>query len=71
MTTPLTEIRLLTPAQAAVYLGCSESKVYRLVNEGRLRALDGIGKGWRIDRLDCDRFVDETQAVKPIVKAGR
>lgn len=67
---PLNEKRLLTPAEAAVYLATNETRIYRLVNTGKLRAVRDVhGRGMRIDRLDCDRLVDEASIVKPIEAA--
>lgn len=68
---PLTEKRLLTIPETALYLGCSVGKVYALIDDGSLRAVDGIGRGRRIDRIDCDRLVDDTRSVGPIKGWGK
>jgi excisionase family DNA binding protein len=60
MGTPFT---LLTPAAAAVRLGCSDDHVYKLVSTGELCAVDisrkGAGKSkTRIRSDDLDAYID-------------
>ena len=40
MTHPDPITRLLTPQEAAEYLGCSKPHIYRLITTGALRAVD-------------------------------
>lgn len=52
------EARLLSPIQAAQYLGLgSRWAVYRLVSEGQIPAIKLAGKV-RIDRDDLDAFIE-------------
>jgi excisionase family DNA binding protein len=47
----------MTFAQAGEYLGCSESKVRRLVADGKLQAFY-IGRAARVSKAAADRFMD-------------
>jgi len=58
----LSEQRLLTPAQAATYLGLpSRWSIYRLVRGGALPGLALAGK-LRLDRQDLDRLIEAKKA---------
>ncbi len=56
---PDSNVRLLTVAQAAEFLGCRVTNVYGLLRTGRLPFVRiGQRKGYRIDRRDLEQFVD-------------
>jgi excisionase family DNA binding protein len=60
------EPRLLSPDQAAAYLGLSSRwAIYRLVKRGELAAVPIAGK-LRVDREDIERFI-ETRRLGPTV----
>ena len=46
---------LLTPAEAAKYLGVGRKVIYRLIEQGRLTAVRA-GKGVRIEKKSLDEF---------------
>lgn len=53
------ETRLLTVAEAARFLGCSEANVYSLISGGDIPyILIGRRKGIRLDRADLEAFID-------------
>lgn len=50
--------KLLTITDAAQCLGCSEANVYALLNSGELPFVRvGKSKGYRIDVVDLERFI--------------
>ncbi len=64
------ETRLLTVAQTASLLGCSEANIYGLLESGDLAyVLIGRRKGYRIDRADLEAFITSRkrkQAAAPV-----
>ncbi|MBX3436063.1 MAG: helix-turn-helix domain-containing protein [Planctomycetaceae bacterium] len=62
--------RLLSVAQAARFLGCSEANVYALLETGELAYVPiGRRKGYRIDILDLESFIEgrkKKQAAAPV-----
>lgn len=65
------EARLLSPVQAAQYLGLgSRWAVYRLVSEGQIPAIKLAGK-LRIDRGDLDRLVEQLKSTSARPAASR
>jgi excisionase family DNA binding protein len=62
---PSEACRLLSPDQAAVYLGLgSRWAVYRLVAAGELPAVKLAGK-LRLDRIDLDQLIQEKKRPVP------
>lgn len=56
---PDIEPRLLTVAEAARFLGCSEANVYGLIAAGDLPSVRvGRRKGIRLDRQDLEAFIE-------------
>jgi len=51
--------RLLSVAEAAVYLSCSRQHLYDLIAAGKLRAIDiGIGRSQtRVRRAELEAFI--------------
>jgi excisionase family DNA binding protein len=58
--------RLLTVAEAAQFLGCSETNVYALIDSGDLPFVSiGKRKGYRLDQMDLEAFIDRrTEAIQ-------
>ena len=57
--------RLLTVAEAAQFLGCSETNVYALIDSGDLPFVCiGRRKGYRLDRLDIEAFIERRKQSK-------
>ena len=57
--------RLLTVKQTAVLLGCSAANVYGLIDAGELPVIAvGKSRGYRIDRLDIDEFLNRRKTRK-------
>ena len=57
--------RLLTVAEAAQFLGCSETNIYALIDGGELPFIPvGRRKGYRLDRLDLDAFIERRKQSK-------
>jgi len=54
------EQRLFTTADAAKYLGCSDSQVKRFASAGRLRAIR-MDSSLRFDRRDLDLLIDSNK----------
>ena len=64
------EQRLLSPDQAATYLGLSSRwAIRRLIVNGELRAVRIAGK-LRLDREDLDRFIEDRKSA-PTADAAR
>jgi len=62
--------RLMTPTQAASYLGLgSRWSIYRLVGAGELPALKLAGK-LRLDRVDLDRLIQAKKKLVPVILPG-
>ena len=65
--------RLLTVAEAAQFLGCSETNVYALIDGGDLPFVCiGRRKGYRLDRSDLEAFIErrkQSKATAPARKA--
>ncbi len=71
MTKPLEQqqipFRLLTVAEAAQFLGCSETNVYALIDGGELPFVSiGRRKGYRLDRMDLEAFIDRRKQSKSV-----
>ena len=59
--------RLLTVAEAAQFLGCSETNVYALIDAGDLPFVSiGRRKGYRLDRMDLEAFIDQRKQSKAV-----
>lgn len=59
--------RLLTVSEAAIFLGCSEANIYALIASGDLPYITiGRRKGFRLDRLDLDAFIDGRKQQKAV-----
>jgi len=59
----MAERRLLPVSQVAREFGCSKGTVYRLIKEGRIRALQlGIRRGLRIPVEEMLRFLQRGTA---------
>lgn len=59
--------RLLTVTEAAQFLGCSETNVYALIECGDLPfVLIGRRKGYRLDRMDLEAFIDRRKQSKAV-----
>ena len=57
--------RLLTVAEAAQFLGCSETNIYALIDGGDLPFVSiGRRKGYRLDRQDLESFIDRRKQSK-------
>ncbi|MEZ6053348.1 MAG: helix-turn-helix domain-containing protein, partial [Planctomycetaceae bacterium] len=57
--------RLLTIREAAGLLCCSEANVYALKEAGELPFVCvGVRKGYRIDSLDVEAFIDRKKTAK-------
>jgi len=57
--------RLLTVAEAAQFLGCSETNIYALIEGGELPFICvGRRKGYRLDRLDLEAFIERRKQSK-------
>jgi excisionase family DNA binding protein len=66
----LNDQRLMTPTQAASYLGLgSRWSIYRLVGAGELPALKLAGK-LRLDRFDLDRLIQEKKRLVATISPG-
>lgn len=50
---------LLTVDEVAGYLRVGPGKVRELLRAGRLRGVQGLGRGWRVKREDLRRFMEE------------
>ncbi|MBM2832640.1 MAG: Helix-turn-helix domain [Dehalococcoidia bacterium] len=50
---------LLTVDEVAGYLRVGPGKVRELLRSGRLRGVQGLGRGWRVKREDLRRFMEE------------
>lgn len=62
---PEIETRLLTVAESARLLGCSEANVYALISAGELPyILIGRRKGIRLDRADLEAFIESRKQQK-------
>lgn len=59
--------RLLTIAEIATALSCSEANVYSLINAGKLAyVLVGKRKGYRVSADELQRFIEsQTSQTKP------
>ncbi len=51
---------ILTVAQAAEYLKVCEKTVRRLIAKQELAA-SKVGKSWRIQKIDIDKYLSETR----------
>lgn len=61
--------QLLSVAEAAIVLACSESNVYALIESGDLPYVQiGKAKGYRIDVVDILAFIAERKKQKRCVK---
>jgi excisionase family DNA binding protein len=59
--------RLLTVAEAAQFLGCSETNVYALIDSGDLPFVSiGKRKGYRLDQMDLEAFIDRRKRSKAV-----
>ena len=57
--------RLMTVADAARFLGCSDANVYALIRGGQLPYVTiGRSKGFRLDRVDLEAFIDDRKQQK-------
>ncbi len=50
---------ILTVAQAADYLKVCDKTVRRLISKQELKA-SKVGKSWRIQKVDIDKYLSET-----------
>lgn len=50
---------LLTMDEVAGYLRVGPGKVRELLRAGKLRGVQGLGRGWRVKREDLRRFMEE------------
>ena len=58
--TPPSDVRLLTPAQAAEVLGVSIDDIMALVHSARLRGMRvGTAAAWRIDAASVSAYLDD------------
>jgi excisionase family DNA binding protein len=66
----LNDQRLMTPTQAASYLGLgSRWSIYRLVAAGELPAVKLAGK-LRLDRVDLDQLIQAKKSLVPVLLPG-
>ena len=57
---PISDVRLLAPAQVGEVLGVSVDEVMALVSEGRLRGMRvGSPARWRIDEASVAAYLDD------------
>ena len=59
---PMLTDRWLTFKELMTYLKIGKSKLYRLLQEGRIPA-SRIGKSWRIDREEVDAWMRSQRAI--------
>lgn len=67
-----TQPRIFTPDEAAITLAIGRTSIYKLVREGKLRAVRVPGiSGIRIRSEDIDAYLRNAVAVAPAMNDGR
>jgi excisionase family DNA binding protein len=69
---PDSNLRWLLVTEAALYLRVSPQTVRSLIHHGRLKAVRGIGQGYKIDRADLDNlFLREKKVIPPYRRGAK
>ena len=59
-----------TVAEAARYIRVSPGKLRHIIHAGQLKAVRGLGVGFRIDRADLDSLLARSKRIIPPYRQG-